>query len=63
MRKKFTLLVILNVALIVGIQAQNLFLRAKDGTITTKELGTVQRITFLNNNLLAGRLRHIPCPA
>jgi len=52
MRKKFTLLVILNVALIVGIQAQNLFLRAKDGTITTKELGTVQRITFLNNNLL-----------
>lgn len=52
MRKKFTFLIILNLVVIIGIQAQNLVLKAKDGTITTKQLGTVKRITFSNNNLL-----------
>lgn len=52
MRKKFTFLIILNLVVTFGIQAQNLVLKAKDGTITTKQLGTVKRITFSNNNLL-----------
>jgi hypothetical protein len=56
MRKRFTFLFILNLALIVGIQAQNLVLKAKNGTITTKELGSVKRITFSNNNLLVNYL-------
>lgn len=50
MRKKFTLLVILILTQIMVIQAQNLFLKTKDGTLT-KQLGTVKKITFQNNSM------------
>jgi hypothetical protein len=56
MRKKFTLLVILTLALTAGVQAQNLVMKTKDGTILTKQLGTVKRITFSNNSMLVNYL-------
>jgi len=56
MQKKFTFLVFLLLAAALGIQAQSLLLKAKDGTVTTKELGTVKRFTFSNNNLLVNYL-------
>jgi len=53
MRKKFTLFILLLFAAtgVTPLQAQSLLIKSEDGTVTTKELGTVKQMTFGNNNL------------
>jgi len=56
MHKRFTLLILLLLAIAAGGQAQSLLLKTKDGTTISKQLGTVKRITFSNTNLLVNYL-------
>ena len=56
MQKKFTLLIFLLFAEIAGIQAQDLYLKTKDGVITMKSLETLKKFTFSNNSLLINYL-------
>lgn len=56
MQKKFTLLIFLLFAGIAGVQAQDLYLKTKDGVITMKSLETLKKFTFSNNNLLINYL-------
>jgi len=56
MQKKFTLLMFLLLAELIGVRAQSLLLTAKDGTVTTKSLGTLKKFTFSNNSLLINYL-------
>jgi hypothetical protein len=56
MQKKFTLLIALLFAWIAGLQAQDLYLKTKDGVVTIKSLETLKKFTFSNNNLLINYL-------
>lgn len=56
MQKKFTLLIFLLLALAVGVPAQNLYLKSKDGSIIVKPLESLKAFTFGNNNLLINYL-------
>lgn len=56
MQKKFTLLIFLLFAEIAGVQAQDLYLKTKDGVITMKSLETLKKFTFSNNSLLINYL-------
>lgn len=56
MLKKFTLLIYLLFAVLITVSAQSLYIKAKDGSITTKSLATLERFTFSNNNLLINYL-------
>ena len=56
MKKKFTLLIFLLLVLAVGVPAQNLYLKSKDGSIIVKPLESLKAFTFGNNNLLINYL-------
>ncbi|MBL7969565.1 MAG: T9SS type A sorting domain-containing protein [Prolixibacteraceae bacterium] len=56
MLKRFTLLILLLIAIAAGGQAQSLLLKTKDGTTISKQLGSVKRITFSTNSLLVNYL-------
>jgi hypothetical protein len=56
MLKRFTLLIFIWFATLLAVQSQNLYIKAKDGSVTTKTLSTLERFTFSNNNLLINYL-------
>ena len=56
MKKRFTLLIVLFLAGIIGVQAQNLTFAKKDGSLTTKSFETLKKFTFSNNSLLINYL-------
>ena len=55
MQKTITLLIFLLVTGSMGIQAQSLIIKTKDGTVS-KSLETLKRFNFSNNNLLINYL-------
>lgn len=56
MQKNFTLLIFVMLFAACGLQAQDLYLKTKDGTTTIKSLETIKRFAFSNNNLLLNYL-------
>lgn len=56
MLKRFTLLIFIWFATLLAVQSQNLYIKAKDGSVTAKTLSTLERFTFSNNNLLINYL-------
>ncbi len=56
MLKRFTLLIFIWFATLLAVQSQSLYIKAKDGSVTTKTLSTLERFTFSNNNLLINYL-------
>jgi len=56
MQKRFTLLIVIFLAGVIGVQAQSMVLKTKDGIITTKSLGTLKKFTFSNNSLMLNYL-------
>ena len=55
MQKTFTLLIFILFVGLIGVEAQSLILTTKDGVIT-RQLSTLKRFTFSNNNLLMNYL-------
>lgn len=56
MLKKFTLLIVLLIAGWQTAESQSLYIKTKDGVVTSKSLETLDRFTFSNNNLLINYL-------
>lgn len=50
--KAFPITILVFVTLYTGIQAQSLYLKDKNGDLTTYELDSIQKITFSGENLL-----------
>jgi hypothetical protein len=56
MQKRFILLIALLLTGTIGVHAQSLMLKTKDGSIITKSLSTLKRFSFSNNSLLMNYL-------
>lgn len=56
MLKKFTLLIFLLFAVFATVRSQSLYIKTKDGAVSSKLLSTLGRFTFSNNNLLINYL-------